>query len=240
VAKNARMAKPSADALAAFGARAFEYDVLISLAPMPLVVPGSDHLENAARALVYAQSDLGAYARREDLGLPTTFLGRPEAFPADGASSDPDLSWLASLQGRFTILHEIGHLLGLAHEHQNPKRGLVNWRSPEEILAMVKLRGMEPVYQDFFHQELTGAFPLLKGAEAFSQWREPTDAERAGALIQSVMIEPLYRCMLRDREPAKHDCLHLRVCPYEQQAYETLQEPTDSDRLQLIQLYPPA
>jgi hypothetical protein len=60
LATRARVAKPAPEALAGFGTEVFDYDVLVSVAPMPLVIPGSDHLDNAARAIIYAQSELGA------------------------------------------------------------------------------------------------------------------------------------------------------------------------------------
>lgn len=241
MARGATVAKPTATELAPFGGREFDYDVLISFAPMPVVIPGSQHLENAARVLVYAQSELGAYAKREDLGLPTAYLGRPAKFVPGEQAEDPDRAWLNSLRGRFTILHEVGHILGLAHEHQNPLRDLgpEAWRPEQEITAILKRRELEPIYEDFIQRELTVAFPRPNGAEAFSQWREPTDAEKAGGPIDSVMVEPIYGCMLANREK-KHECVGEFTCRFEEDTYHRLQEPTESDRAQLWRLYPSA
>ena len=237
-----QLAKPSDGRLAgAIETHVLDYDVLISFAPMPLVIPGTDHLENAARVIVYAQSELGAYARREDFGLPTAYLGRPTSFKKEG-DDDADVAWLNSSEGNFTLHHEIGHILGLAHEHQNPRRTALaplTWRRKAEILEILKSRGLEPLYQDFIDLDLVEPFPLLPGAECFSQWRTPSDAEVAGGLIDSVMIEPIYRCMLQSREPG-HDCLNDPKCSVEQAIYQKLLKPTSSDLDTLLQIYPPA
>jgi hypothetical protein len=241
VAAHATEAGPSNAAhLAGVGAAVLDYDVLISFAPMPVVIPGSDFLENAARALVYAQSDLGSYAKREDLGLPTSYLGRPSTFKVDQEVGDLDLAWLNSSEGTFTIMHEVGHILGLAHEHQNPKRHLTEkvYRPYPQILEILTLREMAPIYHDFIERELTTPFADPEGSQTFSQWRDPTDAERAGGPIGSVMVEPIYRCMLLYRE-ANHDCLRQADCLFEDAYYDQLQHPTDSDRRQLLQLYRP-
>jgi len=199
---------------------------------MPIIEPPNGKKGSQARLLQYAQSELGSYARRKQLGLPTVYLGRPEYYPTLPQDRPGDEGWFDSVEGRFVMAHEMGHVLGLAHEHQNPHRQL-EWRSHEEIMAIVKLRFFEPIYDDFVSRELTRPW---QGGDAYSYWRKPRDpAERE---LDSVMTEPIYKCMLAQRD-RDHECLGQRLCLVEQTEMQRMQSPTAADREQLQRIYPP-
>jgi hypothetical protein len=233
----ATMAVPTPEQLARLGDKALAYDVLISFAPMPLVIPSNPHLDDAAHALIYAQSTLGSYAKRVGFGCPTTYLGCPRHFSrktADPARADDD--WFNSPEGWYAILHEVGHILGLAHEHQNPKRRLEaeEWIGFDEFNQLLESCGVDLADEEYFERDLTASFPMLPGAERYSQWRDPSAAEVAGEPIKSVMIEPLYWCALRVN--AQH-CHEKRYSDLEA-IYRKLQSPQPADLDQLRLLYP--
>jgi hypothetical protein len=122
--------------------------------------------------------------------------------------------------------------LGLAHEHQNPFRRL-RWRSDEEIRSILKQRLVEPIYDDFIAIELTRPW---QGCDDFSYWKQPADPEALD--LESVMTEPVYRCLLAHREPG-HECLGTRLCRVEQALFDELQRPTAPDRERLLRIYAP-
>jgi len=218
--------------LAAYADQALSYDVLIALSPMPIVEQASGKKGSQARLLQYAQSELGSYARRKQLGLPTVYLGRPEYYPLLPDDRAGDEGWFESAEGRFVMAHEVGHILGLVHEHQNPNRQL-EWRPAEEISLIVKLRFFEPIYEDFLTRELTRPW---QGGEAYSYWRTPHVPNERD--LDSVMTEPLYKCLLARRDP-DHNCLGERVCAVERAELARMQAPTAADREQLRRIYPP-
>ena len=231
-ATGATISVPDPVLLLAQGVRALDYDVLVSIAPMPIVVPANGKRGSEPLLVTYARSDLGNYARRKQFGSPTCYLGRPKGYPKLAGDVAGDLGWFSSLESRFVISHEVGHILGLAHEHQNPHRWLA-WRNEDEIRRILEARFVEPVYDDFISSELTQPW---RGGETFSYWRRP---ENPGAIeLDSVMTEPVYKCLLAERE-AGHECLGKSICPVEQAEFERLQRPTSFDREQLRRLYPP-
>jgi len=79
------------------------YDVLINLDPLA-----------AAGTIKAPQSALGTYAQRTPLNVPTSYCGHPE-----GLKQAADYY----LSPAFThiVLHELGHIFGLPHLHQNPE-----------------------------------------------------------------------------------------------------------------------
>ncbi|HET9956017.1 MAG TPA: hypothetical protein VFQ61_16035 [Polyangiaceae bacterium] len=101
--------------------RARDYDVLISLDTLPRGKRDPATLERVQRNFL-PSSELGSFARRVDYGVPTAYLG-----PFAGqASADGEFRlahyYKTNSIARFYVIHEFGHILGLAHTHQSRSR----------------------------------------------------------------------------------------------------------------------
>jgi len=203
------------------GGRERAYDVLISVDPLPLWLPHSRQREGTQ--VIFPRSELGTYARRVRWGVPTAFLGCP----------DNRRDWFASPEGRFTVLHEVGHMLGIPHLHQNPYllAPADGWKQEEEIWQTIQQRqrldeaAIEALRkQEFVTAEITARWPT----KVFSDWI--TTAMRVDEL-DSVMVKPIIKCLF-----AGHDCR--ADCDYERRDFERLQEPTALDNRHLELMYP--
>jgi hypothetical protein len=213
-----------------------EHDVLVSFAPLPVRIPETS--ERAAREVNYPRSELGTYARRTEYGVPTIYLGPHAAF----LDSMPE-TWLDSPEGKFTLVHELGHVFGMAHEQQNPiRKGELNWRPIEDMREIARLRNtLTPVQNNdlelFIRSEITDKWPG-DDTGSFSDWREPPVVQDGFADFDSVMAKPVYRCFLANRHGAENfDCRNEKVCRVEQSEFNRLARPTDSDLRQLVAMY---
>jgi hypothetical protein len=172
----------------------FRYDVLVSLDDLPAFLP--EKLGQPSDQIVAMPSSmLGTYALRMDYGDPTVYLG---AYPLDGSPLSPRqrAAFFESAQFRGGVLHEFGHVLGLAHEHQNPRRyppGRPDlwppWAPAREIALAIERRWGVAVDESFVRAEISEPWPCLRdaaGAPLHSDWREP----RGGWDFDSVMIVP--------------------------------------------------
>lgn len=201
-----------------------EYDVLVSFLPLPVLLPATE--QHPQEVLSASVSELGRYAHRIEYGVPTIYLG-----PQPGMIAS---QWFSSADGIFTVVHELGHLLGLPHEQQNPRLPKLRWRPLPEMLEILELRDGDMLgdnLEEVLRAEIIEPWP---GELAFSDWRQPPQTIDSG--LSSVMARPLYRCLLDGGHPG-FDCRTLKRCPHEEQALQQLQGPTPGDLSHLLAMY---
>ncbi len=188
------------------------YDVLVSFASTPAVIAGGDPV-----TLVTGQvSVLGSYAKRINHGTPTTLVGPNREFaygrPLANYFDDPIFAEI--------VLHELGHVLGIPHQHQNPLyKGRPAIQRNAEVSAT--LNGIREKYWTKFSpevdQEIRNIWPALAVQESrvdFSDWhpyvqkRREEGAENPTPRLErdSVMAHPIWSELtdltdLQDRGP---------------------------------------
>lgn len=99
---------------------------------------------------------------------------------------------------RFSVQHEFGHALGLAHEHQHPKAG-IDWNE-DAVFAFYKDRnwgncgkGDDAACLKTIRANITEAYPLAQvAADVY-----PFD-------LQSIMMYPVHKCFLKGQKSCDH------------------------------------
>lgn len=202
-----------------------EYDVLVSFLPLPVLLPATE--QHPEEVVSTAVAELGRYAHRIEYGVPTVYLGPPPGITAS--------QWFSSADGVFTVVHELGHVLGMPHEQQNPLLPEWKWRPLPEMLDILRNReGDLPneTLVDLLRAEITEPWP---GEVGYSDWRPAPKNHEAG--LDSVMARPTYQCLLQGGHAGGFDCRNLKECHFEQQALAQLQSPTAGDLKHLLAMY---
>jgi hypothetical protein len=206
-----------------------DYDILVSLEPLPLAREDTIG-EKGVETIFLPQSEIGTYARRVDFGTPTLFLGPMPSYRGDLAA------YYAQPLAQMMVVHEFGHALGLAHEHQNPRArkalGLTldayDLVRARDILVKrfgVREQDLPPgaaATNEFLTAHLGLEWP---GNLKFSDWRsyEPGDK------IQSIMSVAYHECALKT---PTHQCDVSKPC-----VQTLLVAPTDADFAAIVDMY---
>jgi len=241
------------------GSPGHAYDVLVSLTPLdPVQEPPTDEqLPGAIHRLPRAQ--LGTYARRVPLGTPTVYLGRPQ-YMKDGPAATSVSQYFNSDQFGHCIVHEFGHVLGLPHEHQNP-RAQTNWKAAPAIATIFSAAtGLTPerfvdeapdqftpdgepipkeTLLEFIRTQILEPWPttMVPGqGPKFSDWRDPpAEDDDEDYDFDSIMTDPMWRQYVTYRGVMAS----LAANPLLGSLF-SLQRPTDSDLAHLQTMYPGA
>jgi hypothetical protein len=164
------------------------YDVLLWLGELP----EESYRPAQAEESILASSHLGSYARRERRYIPTAYLGmsKERGLSPKEYFESPEFAW--------TVIHEFGHILGLAHEHQNPLVEL-QWKDlPEAVELFRKVlhpKASDKALKEYLQSELTSKWPsspVSNGSVPFSDW-QPGSAQD---VLDSVMTFPLARFLV--------------------------------------------
>lgn len=198
-----------------------DYDVLVSFAPLPVLAVPPRRPDGTVdqRELVTGQvSVLGAYARRAEYGSPTTLVG-PNT-DESGCSSLAD--YFSGAAYRYIVLHELGHILGLAHAHQNPLYRLNQARlgrpiviDPSRVIAVVNALAPQlqtrffpgraaATIRDELASELRDVWPHdppIDGRIPYSDWLDVTVGEGRDLEHSTVMAHPGWSAILDHGRP---------------------------------------
>jgi hypothetical protein len=204
------------------GAETLVYDVLISMAALPVTLPPTAGRSRPDR-IDFSRAELGTYAERLDYGTPSAFIGvyQPGVDPRE---------FYKSIEGRYIVVHEVGHILGLPHGHQQPEV-VLDWRDDAEIVELLKVafepagnRGRTAVQIDgdlkeFAATQLRARLEAPVG-KSFSDLRiDPLD---------SVMTYPLIKYLVKGSPPL----VSRKALIHEHQP-----RPTDADIRHLQRMY---
>jgi hypothetical protein len=227
-----------------------KYDVLVSLIPLDDVKEPKTDEQADGTVHLFPRAQLGTYSRRVPQGVPTVYLGRPRYLTERAPKHQPAAEYFNSDQFKHCIVHEFGHVLGLAHEHQNPKAD-PRWMEPGVIARILseetKMRPQEFAaampsgedLEDFVRQQITEPWPITKIDEdgklayKFSDWRDPPREQEGRYDFDSIMTDPMWPCFV-DYPGVK---AAIAADPTKRTLFG-LHAPTASDLVQLGRMYP--
>lgn len=177
-----------------------EYDVLVSFASTPAKVVADRAADETH--ITGQLSVLGSYARRINYGTPTTVVGPNRDFIPEGKQlgdyfDDPFFEEI--------VVHEVGHVLGIPHQHQNPLYARPPLKTPKQIED--ELVGIRRVYWTKFappiDSEIRKVWPGVENKRRsanfdpksplvfFSDWG-PIENTSKPLELQTVMAHPIW------------------------------------------------
>ncbi len=161
-----------------------------------------------------------------DSGVPTVYLGQPEYF----SRNNPGKDYFASEQFIHCIVHEFGHVLGLAHEHQNPRIKHIPWKDVQDIVRIFHEATGLTADPDFVESLITRPWPHTTEGHVikFSDWRDNKFKDNN---FDSIMTDPMCPCYL-----VGSNCVDPKQALNE--LFQRQQAPTQSDLQFLKAMYP--
>jgi len=184
------------------------YDVLVSFASTPAKVVANNPSDETH--ITGQLSVLGSYARRINYGTPTTVVGPNRDFIPEGKKlgdyfDDPFFEEI--------VAHEVGHVLGIPHQHQNP---LYSPRPPLEDDNVIgkRLEDIRTIYWTKFAppiaSEIRNVWPHLENTSKsaffeaegppvlFSDWAR-IDSTSKPLELETVMAHPIWTRLTKTR-----------------------------------------
>jgi hypothetical protein len=210
-------------------ATALEYDVLVSLANLPQDRRGrSSNDEGFTDSVFLPGSELGRYAQRADYSVPTTYLGKRKQYPG------PSAQYFGSHEFWHWCVHEFGHVLGLPHEHQNPKvhekvrAGLKSDQDIARILATALGENGRPnprITATEIAEEITTPWPaaMIDLVPQYSDFRDHLDLRPDDS--SSIMFHIYWQRLL--------------IGSTEEETPRFFERPREGDLKHLLSMYPP-
>lgn len=209
-----------------------EYHVLVSVAPLVLDESSRKQDED----VIFPSAELGRFACRADYGRPTVYVGKREGYTRsyvkDKISILGDVEYFKSKEFRHWVCHEFGHVLGLAHIHQDPRVPERVFKRDQELIAEIKRESRKEVTQAFVRRGILERWPCLVAADRrvlYSDWWDqvPENVDNSKYLDYfktSVMTHSIIGRLLQGTGPG--ELLHLP------------DQPTAADRALVQRMYP--
>jgi len=157
-----------------------DYHVLVSLAPLPFT--DTNHVTHGStsddQSIHFPSAELGRFACRAAYGHATVFLGKREGYTREYAQQNQGIleheEYFRSREFRHWVCHEFGHVVGLAHIHQDPRIPGNVFREESEVIQEIKRESRRVVTPEFVQRGILERWPCLLSADhtevKYSDW----------------------------------------------------------------------